>query len=385
MRIAKLFGEFFESEKISGFMLIACTVFSLLLTNSGIGDNYNSLWNASFAGHTLTDWINDGLMTIFFLLAGLEIKREIYSGGLKTIRHALLPVMAAVGGMIVPALVHVVWNLGTTSQRGFGIPMATDIAFSLGILSLAGKRIPTAVKIFLTAFAIIDDLGAILIIAFFYSNGLSWINLCIALGIFAGLLIMARLKVKGLLFYIVPGAAMWYFMLQSGVHPTISGVLLAFSIHFGSGGDNTPSSKLQHFLHKPVAFIIMPLFALANTCIILDRQSILHLSDRNSLGIMLGLFIGKPLGIFAMAWFTLKTRLGSLQEGLSLRHVLGAGILGGIGFTMSIFIALLAFPGSALIATSKIAIVAASFLSGITGLVYLRAIKPIHPYSLPDE
>ncbi|MCW3119538.1 MAG: nhaA [Chitinophagaceae bacterium] len=376
MRITKLFSEFFNSEKASGFILLACTAFSLLLTNSAIGESYTSFWNTSLAGHSATHWINDGLMTVFFLLAGLEIEREIYIGELKTLKNAMLPVFAAAGGMLVPALIHFALNNGTPAQNGFGIPMATDIAFALGILSLAGNRIPFALKIFLTALAIIDDLGAILIIAFFYSSGISWVSLLIALGIFAGLLVMSRLKIYKLSFYIIPGIFMWYFMMQSGVHAAISGVLLAFAIPFGSGDEESISSKLQHFLHKPVAFIIMPLFALANTCILLDQKTFMQLADKNSLGIMLGLFIGKPLGIFLLSWIVIKTNLARLQRGVTLKHLLGAGILGGIGFTMSIFITLLAFPGSQLVNVSKIAIVAASLLSGVTGLGLLLLIKP---------
>ncbi len=298
MLISKIFTDFFNSEKSSGFVLIGCAILSLALTNSPWGDSYLSTWNAQLAGHSITHWINDGLMTVFFLLVGLEIEREIYAGELKNIRNAMLPVFAAAGGMIVPALIHFMLNKGSSAQNGFGIPMATDIAFALGVLSLAGKRVPFALKIFLTALAIIDDLGAILIIAIFYTSRISWLNLGIALAIFAGLLIMGRLKVYNLVFYLVPGIVMWYFMLQSGVHATISGVLLAFAIPFGKGDENSISGKLQHFLHKPVAFIIVPLFALANTCILFKPGIFSHLTDRNSLGILFGLFAGKPIGIF---------------------------------------------------------------------------------------
>ena len=377
MLSSKIFTDFFNSEKSSGFVLIGCAILSLILTNSAWGDSYLSVWNVQFAGHSITHWINDGLMTIFFLLVGLEIEREIYIGELKNIRNAMLPVFAAAGGMIVPAVIHFMLNRGSSAQDGFGIPMATDIAFALGVLSLAGKRVPFALKIFLTAFAIIDDLGAILIIAIFYTSEISWLNLGIALVIFSGLLIMGRLQVYNLLFYLIPGIVMWYFMLQSGVHATISGVLLAFAIPFGKGDQNSLSGKLQHFLHKPVAFIIIPLFALANTCILFKPGIFSHLMDRNSLGILFGLFAGKPIGIFLLSWIAIRFRVGRLQQGVTLKHLLGAGILGGIGFTMSVFITLLAFPDGEIIAVSKISILLASLLSGIAGLSFLFLLRPV--------
>lgn len=377
MKITKLFADFFNSEKASGFILIGCTLFSLLVTNSSLGNSYLSFWNTQVGHHSVTHWINDGLMTIFFLLAGLEIEREIYIGELKSISNALLPVCAAAGGMIIPALIHFLFNQGTAEQNGFGIPMATDIAFALGILSLAGKRVPFALKIFLTALAIIDDLGAILIIAIFYTSSISWANLAIALGIFVALLIMGRSKVYNLFFYLIPGIAMWYFMLQSGVHATISGVLLAFAIPFGKGNERSTSSILQHFLHKPVAFIIVPLFALANTCISFVPGLFSHLGDKNSLGIILGLVIGKPVGIFLFSWLAIRFGIGRLQEGVTFKHLLGAGILGGIGFTMSIFITLLAFNDESIVAMSKISILAASLSAGIIGLAFLFMIKPV--------
>ena len=376
MRITRLFAEFFNSEKASGFILVGCTALSLLLTNSSFGSSYSSFWNTPVADHSITHWINDGLMAIFFLLVGLEIEREIYIGELKDIKNSILPVFAAIGGMVVPALIHFLFNKGTPAQAGFGIPMATDIAFALGVLSMAGKRVPFALKIFLTALAIIDDLGAILIIAIFYTSNLSWPNLLIALSIFLVLLIMGRLKVYNLALYIIPGIAMWYFMLQSGVHATISGVLLAFAIPFGKGDEKSLSSRLQHFLHKPVAFIIIPLFALANTCIILEKNVFSHLADKNSLGIMLGLFVGKPVGIFLLSWIAIKSKLGQLQAGITFRQLLGAGMLGGIGFTMSIFITLLAFPPGEIISISKISILLASLISAIAGLSFLLLIKP---------
>jgi len=377
MRITKLFTDFFNSEKASGFILIGCTIISLALTNSSFGESYLSVWNMKIGHFSLTHWINDGLMTIFFLLVGLEIEREIYTGELKSIKNAMLPVCAAAGGMIIPALIHFLFNKGTAEQNGFGIPMATDIAFALGVLSLAGKRVPFALKIFLTALAIIDDLGAILIIAIFYTSSISWTNLLIALSIFLALLVMSRLKVHNLLFYVIPGVAMWYFMLQSGVHATISGVLLAFAIPFGKGDENSTSGRLQHYLHKPVAFIIVPLFALANTCISFVPGILLHLADKNSLGIMFGLFPGKPVGIFLFSWLAIFFGIGRLQQGVTFKHLLAAGMLGGIGFTMSIFITLLAFSDMATITVSKISVLLASLVAGIVGLGFLFLIKPV--------
>ncbi|HEU4575607.1 MAG TPA: Na+/H+ antiporter NhaA [Chitinophagaceae bacterium] len=375
MRITRLFTEFFNSEKASGFILIACTAFSLLVTNSSLGAGYQAFWHIQFAGHSLTHWINDGLMTIFFLLVGLEIEREIYDGELKSLRNALLPVLAAAGGMLVPALMHLSLNYGTSTQNGFGIPMATDIAFALGVLSLAGKKVPGSLKVFLTALAIIDDLGAILIIAFFYTSNLSGTYLFFAALIFGGLIILNKLKIHNLWAYLIPGVFMWYFMLQSGVHATISGVLLAFAMPFGDGSQKTVSWKTQHFLHKPVAFIIIPLFALANTCIVFSGDFYSGLTETNSLGIIAGLFLGKPIGIVFFSWLAVKTKLVRLQSGVKWAHIVGAGILGGIGFTMSIFISLLAFPDEDIIIHSKIAILFSSLLAGIIGLIVLKLIS----------
>ena len=253
--------------------------------------------------------------------------------------------------------------------------MATDIAFALGILSLAGKSVPAALKIFLTALAIIDDLGAIMVIAIFYTEDLSVLNLFISLGIFVVLFMMGKTGVKNLLFYIIPGIAMWYFMYQSGVHATISGVLLAFAIPFGKGGAHSPSFKLQHILHYPVAFFIVPLFALANTGIKLQPGFYNTLVSVNSLGIMSGLVIGKPLGILTFAWLAVKTKFSSLPSSVTWKHIAAAGLLAGIGFTMSIFITLLAFGDNETVVNSKIAILGASLVAAIAGLLMLKSIN----------
>lgn len=376
--LTKLFTEFFNSEKASGFILIGCTVLSLLLANSSLGEGYQQFWYNKIGNLTISYWINDALMAVFFLLVGLEIERELYIGELSKLKNALLPVFAAVGGMLVPAAFHLVLNMGSGTVNGYAIPMATDIAFALGILALAGKSVPPALKIFLTAVAIIDDLGAIMVIAIFYTDSVSALNLFIALGIFAGVFIMGKMGVKNLAFYIIPGVAMWYFMFQSGVHATISGVLLAFTIPFDDGNENSPSYKLQHFLHKPVAFIIIPLFALANTGIRLQPGFYSQLLSKNSLGIITGLVLGKPLGIIAFAWIAVKTKLSSLPGIATWRHIAGAGLLAGIGFTMSIFITLLAFDDEATIINSKIAILFASLTAAVTGLVILKKTKPVN-------
>ena len=380
MKPSKLLKEFFESEKSGGLVLLACTVISLFIANSQWGSSYTGFWHQyldlSFGSiqlnYSVEHWVNDGLMAIFFLMVGLEIERELYIGELKEIRVAALPIAAAIGGMLVPAAIHFFFNAGTPEQPGFGIPMATDIAFALGMMALLGKRVPFSLKIFLTALAIIDDLGAILVIAIFYSEGVSWIYLLAALGIFTGLFIMCRFKIYNLLFYILPGIVMWYCMLQSGVHATITGVLLAFAIPFGGQDEKSPSYRLQHFLHKPVAFIILPIFALANTGLILSEGWVGELTTDNSLGIILGLVAGKPLGIFLFSLLLIKLKWGSLPPGIKLRHLAGAGVLGGIGFTMSIFIANLAFNDPNTIQFSKISILVGSAIAAILGLVWLR-------------
>ncbi|HQO51049.1 MAG TPA: Na+/H+ antiporter NhaA, partial [Bacteroidales bacterium] len=263
---------------------------------------------------------------------------------------------------------------GTPTQSGIGIPMATDIAFALGALSLLGNRLPLSLKVFLTALAVIDDLGAILIIAFFYSKDLMLTNLFISLGIFAALLILNKLKVRYILVYLAGGVAMWYFMLHSGVHATITGVLLAFAIPFGKSDADSPSYKLQHFLHKPVAFIILPLFALANTALTLDSDFSQLINEPSSLGIALGLVIGKPLGVFLMSYLAVATGISKLTEGLNWKNIFGSGILAGIGFTMSIFITLLAFDNEEVINNAKLMILIASLVAGIIGYIFLNVI-----------
>jgi NhaA family Na+:H+ antiporter len=372
MKLTKLFNDFFESEKAGGLILVFVTVFSLLLANSSWQLEYMALWNFEWCGHSLVHWINDGLMTFFFLLIGLELEREIYHGELSNIKNAALPIFGALGGMLVPAGIFLLFNYGTPTQSGAGIPMATDIAFAIGILSLLGNRIPLSLKVFLTALAVIDDLGAIIVIAVFYTTSLSFLNLSIALGIFGCLLALNRLKIYNLIPYLIGGVAMWYFMLQSGVHATITGVLLAFAIPFGDGTETSSSYTLQHYLHKPVAFVILPLFAIANTSIALGGNWTANVTELNSLGIIAGLVIGKPLGIFLFSFIAAGLGWCALPNDLKWQNIIGAAFLGGIGFTMSIFITLLAFNNETIITESKIAILIASIVAGIIGLVYLR-------------
>jgi len=372
MKLTELYREFFKSEKSGGLLLILCTFISLILANSALQSDYIKFWHFSIANMSLEHIINDGLMAIFFLLIGLELEREIYIGELSKIKDALLPVSGAVGGMLVPAVIFLIFNFGTPTQSGAGIPMATDIAFALAILSLLGKHIPISFKIFLTALAVVDDLGAILVIAIFYTNTVIWLNLIISLSVFVVLLVLNRLKVHNLIPYLIGGIAMWYFMLNSGIHATITGVLLAFAVPFGCGGKKSPSYILQHLLHKPVAFIILPLFALANTAISIGGNWHLGFVQPFSIGIISGLFIGKPLGITVFSFIAVTLGWCNLPSEIKWKHVIGLGFIAGIGFTMSIFITLLAFNDTEIINTTKFMILVTSFFAGGVGFVWLK-------------
>ncbi len=372
MKLTKLFNDFFHSEKAGGLLLLIVTAISLVLANSPVKAAYANLWHIELAGEHLSHWINDGLMTIFFLLIGLELEREMYLGELSNLKTASLPLFGALGGMLIPAGLFLAFNYGTPTQAGAGIPMATDIAFAIGILSLLGNKVPASLKVFLTALAVMDDLGAIIVIAVFYTKSLALSNLFIALGIWGALLILNRLKVRNMIPYLIGGVFMWYFMLHSGVHATITGILLAFAMPFGKGDENSSSYKLQHVLHKPVAFFILPLFAMANTCLALSGDWVSGLAQTNSIGIIAGLFIGKPAGIFLFAFLGSLIGACTLPSDLNWMHIIGAGMLGGIGFTMSIFITLLAFHEPVHIDEAKIAILVASILSGLVGFLMLR-------------
>lgn len=373
--LSQTFHSFFNSEKASGVVLIACTVVSLLASNSPRGADYLGFWQTGVAGMSIEHWINDGLMAVFFLLIGLELERELYSGELSNTRNALLPLFAAIGGIVTPALIHFAFNGGTPTQAGIGIPMATDIAFALGALALLGERIPAPLKVFVVAFAVIDDLCAIVVIALFYTTQLSLTYLGAALLVWAVLLTLNRyFRVMALAPYLLGGAALWYFMLQSGIHATIAGVMLAFAIPYSSRDNdrNSPSHRLEMVLHKPAAFVILPLFALANTAIVVDSGWTDALTSSNSIGIIVGLVVGKPVGVTLFCLLAVASGLCRLPTEIGWRHLFGAGVLGGIGFTMSIFIANLAFPGNgAEIDAAKMAILVASLLAGCAGLIWL--------------
>ncbi len=375
--LTETFTRFAESERSGGILLVLCTALSLTLANSGLGPAWLGFWHAEWAGMSVEHWVNDGLMAIFFLMIGLELERELYVGELSSLRHALLPIVAAIGGMAAPALIHYALNNGLPTQPGLGIPMATDIAFALGALSLLGARIPAPLKVFVVAFAVIDDLGAIVMIALFYTKQLSLPHLAGSLAIWVALLVLNRSRrVHALPPYLIGGALMWVLMLQSGIHATLAGVLLAFAIPFHARDEQTPSPShvLENWLHKPVAFIVLPVFALANTGVVLPASLWEQVVAPNGIGIMAGLVAGKPVGIMLLCALAVTLRICRLPEQVNWIHLLGAGLLGGIGFTMSIFITGLAFHEQALLVdASKLAIFAASVLAGVLGSVVLLA------------
>jgi Na+:H+ antiporter, NhaA family len=377
-QLSSTFNRFFESEKSSAIILIIATMISVALTNSVMSDSYLAFWRNEFLGLSLEHWINDGLMAIFFLMIGLELERELYVGELSLIRNALLPIFAALGGTLAPALIHYLFNADLPTQAGIGIPMATDIAFALGALALLGKRIPPSLKVFIVAFAVIDDLIAIIVIALFYTNHVAMFYLAISIGIFLVLLCLNRIfRISLLPVYLIGGVFMWIFMLKSGVHATVAGVMLAFAIPFWSRDQHqpSPSHQLENFLHKPVAFIVLPLFALANTGIIFGANWAIDLATPNSLGVMLGLVVGKPLGVLILSMAVVLIGICRLPSEVTWNHMIGAGLLGGIGFTISIFITNLAFEGQLeLINASKIAVFTASLLAGLIGLLWLRVV-----------
>lgn len=355
--------------------MIASTVVSLIAVNSPVGTAYVSWWHVGIGGLSIEHWINDALMALFFLLIGLELERELYNGELSSVRDALLPVFAAVGGIVAPVVIYLSLNAGTSTQAGFGIPMATDIAFVLGVLALLGSRIPASLKVFVVAFAVIDDLGAIVAIAAFYTADISVDYLVAALAVWGLLCVLNwRLRVIALTPYLLGGALVWFFMLKSGVHATLAGVLLAFAIPFTSKEEDagSPSHRLENFLQKPVAFVVLPLFALANTAIPISGDSLHYLTSWNSLGIAAGLIIGKFLGVTVFCFIAVLSGLCVLPSDLNWRHISGAGMLGGIGFTMSIFITNLAFSGSSVVIdASKLTVLIASAVAGLIGFLWL--------------
>ena len=363
--------ELSESGKLSGLLLLLATLISLLVSNSPWREAYHHFWErpigVSPLEKSVEHWINDGLMVVFFFQVGLEIKREVLYGELTDLRHAMLPVVAAAGGVVLPAGLYLLCAGGTPAGHGWAVPTATDIAFSLGILSLLGDRIPLSLRIFLTALAIIDDLLAVIIIAVVYTSQLHLPYLLGAAGIFAVLVGCNWLKVKALPVYFGLGLILWFCVLQSGIHATIAGVLLAMAI------PTAAIEPLEATLHKPVSYFILPLFALANTAIVLSASSFANLASPLGLGVGLGLIVGKPLGIFGATWLMVRTGLSYLPEGITWLKLLGLGCTAGIGFTMAILIANLSFDNAEQVDLAKLAVIIASFASALIGIAVLRA------------
>lgn len=380
MRITAYFRQFLHNSQSSGILLLISVGVSLLIANSSAGENFQQLLDTKIGTeifglqYPLSIWINDGLMAIFFLLVGLEIKREIVEGELSSVKNASLPVLAAVGGMVVPALIFYLFNVGTPYEKGWAIPMATDIAFSLAIVSMLGKKVPLSVKIFLAALAIVDDLGAIVVIAAFYTDSLHWEYLLLSAGISVLLFAVNYFKVKKHIFYIIPGLFLWYFMHHSGIHATIAGVILAFSVPTNiSETEISPLEKMEQKLHIPVNFLIMPLFALANTNITFQSGMVDGLFTPFGYGIILGLLAGKVIGINLFSWVAIKTGISTLPDRSNWSQMIGAGLLAGIGFTMSIFISLLSFKNNVDIQNeAKFAVLIASTIAGISGYSLLN-------------
>ena len=376
------FQRFFKQEASSGIVLLVFAVVAMGLANSPWAAAYEEIlhWKLSVgAGDfllsmSLLHWINDGLMAVFFFVIGMEIKREFLFGELKSPSSTLLPIAAAVGGMVVPALLYTAFNIGKPTISGWGVSMATDIAFSLGVLAFAAPRAPRAVVVFLTALAIVDDLGGILVIALFYSSDLHGPSLLAGAAVLLVLFWLSRRNVQSVLLYLIGGGLLWYAFLQGGIHPTIAGVLLGFSIPAGTEETHGASllRKLEHRLTPWSAFFVMPVFALSNAGIAIDGGSVGNLLTPVGLGIMAGLFLGKPLGIFLSAYGLIRLRVVALPAGVRTAHFLGAGMLGGIGFTMSLFIAALAFTDGQALMTAKTAVVAASVLSGLAGTAMFK-------------
>lgn len=387
MRI-KFLHKFIQLEASSGISLGIATLLALILANSSLQTYYQTFLNFNISigpsiHFSFLHFINDGLMTIFFFLVSLEIKRELVQGELNTLTKALLPTLAAMGGMIVPALFYLLINHGYPQLiSGWAIPMATDIAFSLGVLSILGKHIPVALKIFLMALAIIDDLGAIIVIAIFYTQQIGWLYLFLALLSFLGLISLNYFNIQRFLPYCLLGIALWLLILNSGIHATIAGVLLGFTIPLKSSNKNFNSllHHLIHQLHPWIAYGILPLFALANAGLSFLNISLATFLHPLSLGIIIGLFLGKQLGIFGASWLAVRTKLAKLPYQVTWWHIYGTALICGIGFTMSLFIAGLAFGENELTFLVRLGVLTGSILSGIAGysILFLNRIKSHH-------
>lgn len=377
-RISQAFLYFFRQESAGGILLLLCAVVAMFIANSPAAGLYAQLLHTEIPIPGLTmsvlHWINDGLMVLFFFVVGMEIKREFLFGELKSLSATILPIAAAAGGMVVPALFYFAFNAGLPTLSGWAIPMSTDIAFSLGVLAFAAKGVPKSVAVFLTALAIVDDLGGIIVLALFYSDSPSLTALGAAVVIVLLLWAASRRDVRSPFLYLAGGIALWFAFHHAGVHPTVAGVLVGFLTPAGTAEtqDSAPLTRWEHALTPWNAFLIMPVFALANAGIPLSAESFLQLTSPIGLGIIAGLFIGKPLGICLMVYLLIRTGLARMPEGVRPSHFLGAGVLAGIGFTMSLFLAALSFSTPEDLITAKAAIVTASLLSGILGTLIFR-------------
>jgi NhaA family Na+:H+ antiporter len=378
-KIFQPFTLFFHSNSIGGIILLFCVVLSITIANSPLAEDYHHLltitiniFSAQINIHFL---VNEVFMSVFFLLVGLEIKRELVEGELASWKQSSLPIFAAIGGMLLPALLYTLFNFGSANMSGWGIPMATDIAFAVAIISLLGKKVPLSLKIFLTALAIVDDLGAIVVIAIFYTASIQWSYLLLALACTFLLLLLNKKNSKHLFFYLLIGVFLWYFIYQSGIHATIAGVILALTIPTNKGNKISPLEKLEHCLAKPVSFLIMPIFALVNTAIVLNVEAFSSLASPIGLGIGLGLILGKLIGISLFTYIAILLGWSTMPTHCNAKHIIGVGFLAGIGFTMSIFIALLSFNDLQTQTTAKLAILVASIISGLVGFAILRTTK----------
>ena len=376
IRLSKLFRDFFSSQQSSGILLVAVTAASLFISNSIWGEDYRSFWNFHFGTeayhlhleHSITEWINDALMAVFFLLVGIEIKRELIEGELSDRKRAMLPIFGALGGMALPALFFIAFNINSPDTfSGIGIPTATDIAFAIAILGVLGNRVPPSLKVFLTALAIIDDLGAILIIAIFYGQGIHWAWLGASAALVAIMYVVDKLDWDYTWLYITLGIALWFTLLHSGIHATLSGVILAFMLPRQSHKEKKMADSLEHNLHSIVSFGILPLFAAANTAIFIDVSMMNEIINPLSLGIFFGLVFGKPLGIVGFSYLADKLKIAEISKNITMKKLVAAGLLGGIGFTMSIFVSNLAFDNKALIDMAKLSVIIASITAATAG------------------
>jgi len=376
-----VFKDFVKSNNFGGILLFLCVILSLVIANSPLSQPLQDLLDTVIGfenetvhlNYSVSMWINDGLMAIFFLLVGLEIKREIVEGELSSPKKAIMPILCAIGGALVPAAIFFALNSGAETAAGWAIPMATDIAFALAVISLLDKRVPVSLKIFLAALAIVDDLIAILVIAFFYSSGIELAYIGFAAAFMAVLILMNRFNVKNPYLYLIPGVFVWYFIHHSGIHATIAGVMVAMTLPTNDTSVESPLERLEHALVKPVNFLIIPLFAFANTNITLQSEMLHGLTSSLGLGIFFGLLVGKPVGIFITSWICNRLGMGTLPEGSSWTHIIGVGLLAGIGFTMSIFISILSFNNPLFVSEAKLSVLLTSVIAGTAGYLLLKS------------